>query len=237
MPDILILHGWALIVNPAWNKIAKRLKQKGYNVYMPKIPGLTGNALKDIWDMQSYTDWLSSYIKNNNLKDFVLVGHSFGGSVAIKYAAGYSFGLKGLVLIDSSGIRRKSIKNKLISAVAKSFKILFVIFPLCIVRDGARILFYKLIGSKDYIKTRGYLTKTFSLIMAEDLSPLLAKIKCQTLLLWGRKDKDTPLEDARQMRQEIKNSRLLVFNKASHGLPFQEDIKVAEQIDIFAKSL
>lgn len=49
-----------------------------------------------------------------------------------------------------------------------------------------------------------------------DLSHLLKDIKNEVLLIWGSHDQDTPLDMAKRMEREIKNSGLAVIEGAGH---------------------
>jgi len=35
--NIIILHGWALILNKGWEPFVQKLKDRGYKIYFPKI--------------------------------------------------------------------------------------------------------------------------------------------------------------------------------------------------------
>lgn len=235
--NILILHGWALILNKGWSPFLKELKARGFKIYFPKIPGLLGKKLNRVWDLDDYTQWLQSYVKTRDINSFVLLGHSFGGSLAINYALSSPRGLKGLILISSSGVRKKTLKKRLIQTMARIFKIVLIIYPICLLRDFLRKAFYRLIGSTDYLKTDSYLTGTFQNILAKDLSPYFKKVKVRTLLLWGADDNDTPPNEGRLMHRNILHSKLVIFKDASHGLLFQKQKKVIKKIVEFINSL
>jgi pimeloyl-ACP methyl ester carboxylesterase len=58
--------------------------------------------------------------------------------------------------------------------------------------------------------------ETYKRVIEEDLEPLLPLVQASTLLLWGSKDKATPLKDARVMAKKIPNAKLVVLPKAGH---------------------
>ncbi len=53
-------------------------------------------------------------------------------------------------------------------------------------------------------------------VVNEDLSDLLPKISHQSLLVWGAKDKATPLYQARKMDKLLPNATLVVLEGAGH---------------------
>ena len=59
--------------------------------------------------------------------------------------------------------------------------------------------------------------ETFRRIVGEDLTPLLDKITAQTYIIWGEKDRMTPLTDAHLMHRKIKNSEFVVIPGGSHS--------------------
>lgn len=59
-------------------------------------------------------------------------------------------------------------------------------------------------------------------VLAEDLMPVLKKIKTPTLLVWGADDKTTPLADGKIMNSKIANSELKIIGDANHSLPYQK---------------
>jgi len=237
MKNIVLLHGWALKINSGWRPFIQLMEAKGFRVYFPQIPGLSGKNLDKTWDLYTYADWHKQYINKNKIRDFCLLGHSFGGSIAITYTSQVKNQAKGLILISSSGIRKKSLPKKIINKITKIFKIFFLIYPICLLKDLVRKLWYRILGSGDYLQTDGFSSKTFIKIINFDLTPLLIKISCPTLILWGAEDKDTPLKEGQIMHDKIKNSQLHVFANASHGLPFQKKNELIEKITSFCEKI
>lgn len=60
------------------------------------------------------------------------------------------------------------------------------------------------------------MTKTFQNVIKEDLKAFLNYIEPETLILWGEKDCDTPLKDAKLIKKKVKNSGLVIYPKATH---------------------
>jgi pimeloyl-ACP methyl ester carboxylesterase len=75
----VLLHGaWADA--SFWNGVAAELRQMGHLVYVPEYPG-HGNDPNTNVTHAMITKAVVDFIVARNLRDIVLVGHSFGGSV------------------------------------------------------------------------------------------------------------------------------------------------------------
>lgn len=102
---VLFLHGWALGQH-AYKRAMKRLVQLGCQVYVPALPGFGGTP--DLphrhLSFGGYAHWIDGFLRAVGVTEPVfLVGHSFGGGVAIKFASEYRERVRYLVLINSVG--------------------------------------------------------------------------------------------------------------------------------------
>ena len=77
---------------------------------------------------------------------------------------------------------------------------------------------------------------TFKNVINEDLIFYLPSIENETLIIWGEKDKDTPLKDARLIQKKIKNSALIIYPKASHYSYLEYPILTNRIINIFLQN-
>ncbi len=188
------------------------LKDQNYSLYAIDFPGFGGseNPKKD-FTVSDYSEIVEDFTKKLELKNLVLVGHSFGGRVAIKLVAGEKQNICKLVLVDSAGFVFNPDKKQMMNLIAKTVKPFFK--PAFM--QGLRKIIYKTIGAEDYLATPA-LQKTFVNIVNEDLSEDMEKLKLPTLIIWGEKDLETPFEFAQMMKNKIKNSELVVFEEAGH---------------------
>ncbi len=132
----------------------------------------------------------------------VLVGHSFGGRVAIEIAAKYPNRVDKLVLVDSAGIKPK-----------RRLKYYYKILKHKILK---KIRGYGLEGSADYKALSDAMRGTFINVINYNQKPLLKKITAPTVVFWGDKDKETPLYMAKIFRRKIKDSHLFLFTNCGH---------------------
>lgn len=104
-PPVVFLHGW-LVGYRSYRAGLALLLQSGCRVLAPALPGFGGTA--DLrsrrFSLAGYADWLESFLRTVRLEGPALVvGHSFGGGVAIKTAERHPDLVSGLVLINAIG--------------------------------------------------------------------------------------------------------------------------------------
>ncbi len=102
---VLFLHGWGLAQH-SYRRALKRLVAQGCRVYAPTLPGFGGTAdlPSDERSIGGYGAWVHSFIEQMGIDEPVLlVGHSFGGGIAIRLAHDYPETVRYLVLLNSVG--------------------------------------------------------------------------------------------------------------------------------------
>lgn len=206
---IIFLHGWRS-EGSVFEKILKALGGKIWNLYSLDFPGFgKSETPRTHFALDDYAGIIKEFVEKLGLKNITLVGHSFGGRVALKIAAAKPRWLKKLILANSAGLRlREKTLQKIIAKILKPF---FVLPFMKRLRENI----YRWIGAEDYIATP-HLKETFLSTIKEDLTPLLHQIQHATLLIWGEDDKDTPLALANIMKEKIPNSRLVILPNAGH---------------------
>lgn len=210
-PAVVFLHGW-LVKASVWTDVIGRLQSQDYNLYALDLPGFgKSQALPDDFDLHGYAEVVRGFIEKLDLKNVVLVGHSFGGRIGIKLAAEHPGLLEKLVLVNSAGFRDESFKRKFFAFLAKFLKPIFYIPLVRMLRPQA----YRLIGS-DYLNTNTDLRPTFLKIVNEDLTEYLPRIKIPTLIIWGESDKDTPVEFGKKINALIPDSKFIILPRAGH---------------------
>jgi len=232
----LILHGWGGS-SGSWIEVQEILAKEGFKVVVPDFPGFGKSHSPPVsWEVGDYRDFIFSLVEKIGLEKISLMGHSFGGRVAIKFATLYPERLKNLILCSSAGIKHElTPPQKIILKLALIGNFLFSRRLLRRFKDVARNIFYSFLRKKDYTKAKGVMRETFQKVIAENLESELSKIKTRTLLIWGEKDKSVPLEDAYLMKEKIPQSILEVIPGASHTPNLEEPKKLAEIISKFLR--
>ena len=102
---MVFLHGFGLS-HHAYRAAVRRLAATGVRVYAPALPGFSGTAAlpRDDGDLHGYARWVIAFLDSMRVKGPVLVvGHSFGGGIAIVIAHDHPARVGGLVLVNAVG--------------------------------------------------------------------------------------------------------------------------------------
>ena len=173
------------------------------------------------------------------MKSFFLVGHSFGGGLALAFSSRRPESVRMLVLCDAAVIRqeRLSLRQK-IAKIMSSGKGLVLSLPLVgkpIYSISQKIL-YHLAGVADYRRASETMKKTFISVTGQDLSGFASGVKVPVLIIWGEKDKSTPVEDAYTLQHLIPGSIVEIIKNIGHNPHRQDSERLAGLIAGFFTS-
>ena len=185
-----------------------------YRVFIVDLPGVgQSGRLNRHWSFEDYYKSLYGLFRAAGLSRLNLIGHSFGGTIAMELAAKSPELIKNLILVNSLGIRlerpylawsKKTLRNvpqRRLSQVGEFFPEFLKNLLMPHFRD---------------------LKKLIQIIVATDISESARKIKVPTLLLWGTSDTMLPLDYGYNLKEIITNSRLIEVEGGSHYWLIQE---------------
>lgn len=221
--NIYIIHGWSSDRNnfKKWEEFIKALGID-WEITFLKVPGLDFST-EDPWDLNKYVNWLDKEISG----DSFIIGHSFGGQLAFRYASKFPEKVKKLVVIGSSGIIDKSVikvmKRSIFKFIAKVGK------SVTKSKETRRFLYY-LARERDYYDAYPILRETIKNILNEEILDSAKKIKCPTLIIWGKKDRVTPTKNAKILNNLVPNSSLIFVDDARHSPQFTHPKEVAKYV-------
>lgn len=214
---LLMLHGWGQS-HEALMPLAALLSDH-VTPYLIDLPGFgKSESPMSCWSAFDYADALVHYLDTRGIDKISLLGHSFGGKVALCLAIRHPERVDRLILIASSGMPPKRtflarVKFFCIRTLGKSMKIVDRIFGTSYFAH----LFVPRFASRDY-KNAGAMRSILVKSVNEDLSSEIPKIQCETLVLWGEKDQETPLETGKRLSGLISRSTFYSFPHHDHQL-------------------
>lgn len=216
---ILFLHGWGGSSQSFFN--LQELLSKRYNTISLDLPGFGKSDIPhSAWRVEDYVNFTLAFLRKFEIKKCWLIGHSFGGRVAIVLAAKHPEELSGLALVSSAGIKHQTSTQEKVLTFTASWGKYALSLPLTrALREPLRYVFYKIIRRQDYYLAKGIMRDIMKNIIEEDATPYLSQIKAKTLIIWGDKDTITPIHDAFVMKRKINDATLEIIKNGSHYLP------------------
>lgn len=216
---IIILHGWGLSKDKYSQLVSLLSKHRA--VYAIDLPGfgkepLTNNSMT----LDNYVTFLLGFIEREQLKKVIIIGHSFGGRVGIKFAKKHSDFVEKLILTGAPVIRHKTFRMwigfLLAMTVGKTLKAL----PKD-VQSSLRKPLYFMVGQWDYYKA-GPLRQVFTNIINEDIREYFRNLSIPVFLVWGEEDKLTPASDVLLLKQENERVDFVIIPGVGHKLPYEK---------------
>lgn len=211
---VVLMHGWGCD-HTTVRSIAATLEGK-MHVYNIDLPGHGQSAEPpEVWGVDEFTRLIEEFCRRNDVKDPVLIGHSFGGRIGLLMASRNP--ISRMVLVDAAGIKPRRKPKYYIKVY--SFKAAKKVLPLILGRKkGASVIdkWRGKAGSADYRNSSPMMRAVMSKCVNQDLKHVMPEIKASTLLIWGENDTATPLSDAKYMEKHIADAGLVSFADAGH---------------------
>ena len=201
--DIILLHGWGQNIEmmmPLANNLDK------YHITILDFPGFGQSSEPDhALTVYDYVEILEELLKELKIDNPIVIGHSFGGRIAILYASRNK--TEKVVLFGAPCIR-----NNRVSPKEKVLKILKKLPGMNKLGEYMK----KYIGSDDYRNASPIMRETLVNTVNEDLSEAAKKIKAPTLLIWGTNDQAAPIEDAKKLEELLIDGALIELQGCTH---------------------
>ncbi len=200
---ILLLHGWGASLR-TFEKLSASLSEH-FLVYSIDLPGFGQSDIGVPLSISEVAELMALFCQSLKIEKPIILGHSYGGRIAIMYASKYP--LDKLVLVSSAGIKQKlKFSKKLKIRVYKMFKKLHLPVKM---------------GSQDYQNADHVRRKMLVQAVNQDLREEMRQIKVPTLLLYGTDDQVTPLSMGETIKNTIPNAYLIPIEECGH-FPYLE---------------
>ena len=206
---IVFLHGFGGNLSN-FSYFTKIFNNFGFSNLNINLTDFGFKNLPKFFNIYSFADVVYNLIKSLKINIFSLVGHSFGGRISIILSSMY-LGVEKLILVDSAGIKPR------FNLVTK-FKILkYKLYKKLAIKNQKIKNKLNNFGSNDYKTLNENQKCIFNNVIKEDLSYLLKNIKNKTLIIFGKKDKETPIYMAKKLNKNIQNSKLIILNAGHYS--------------------
>ena len=219
-------------------------------VLVPELPGHGGSsALPAAPSLNAYADRLGLLLEHEGMASAGVVGHSLGGAISLRLSIRRPDAVSALVLAGAAGISsgtrnaryaltitgivkpgRKLAPHR--RRIARSNLLKRVVFgrwgasdPPALPRELAEAF---LSGPARHTDT----VSAAKALMREDPRPDLDRVRCPSLVLWGARDNQLPIEDAFDYARRLR-ARLRVIADCGHLLIGERPDACADAIASF----
>ncbi|MDD5147574.1 MAG: alpha/beta hydrolase [Candidatus Daviesbacteria bacterium] len=245
---LVFLHGFGGDLT-AWKKERTYFTKLGISTI---AMDLRGHGLsersnnEDFYKLENFSKDVATLLEKETIANPIIIGHCFGGMVAIYFQAQFPKVSRGLVLVDTSFKPPFFSYNPMEQTFFKQIINLILKFMPDIKTSG-HVNFNKFKGSSDldakrilsdilHTSLRSYLLMCDNLV-GLNAKQLLDKITVPTLVIEGTEDSIFPPDIAQFLSERIKNSELDLIKKANHIIVINNPADLEKSIENFLKKI
>ena len=203
--DIVLLHGWGQnieMMKPVGDALSDIC-----HITILDLPGFGKSPEpKCAYTVEDYYKVLDSFFLKLKIKNPVLIGHSFGGRVAIYYASKKD--VDKLILFSAPFVKRvnkPTLKMRMLKGLKK-------VPGLKNFEDFAK----KHIGSRDYKAASPVMRDTLVNTVNLDLTENVKNIKCSCICIAGEIDTEVSLDEMMLYKEYIDDCEVIVYPNMTH---------------------
>ena len=216
-PWVLALHGWAR-TRKDFDKLFALHKEENR-----QLPGLAldlpGFGLSPPFDgpvgSLDYAKSVAEILSGFDGK-FVVVGHSFGGRVALHLPSLLPEKVHSLILTGVPLLVLNKKRPKL------GYKAIRTLYDYHLISEKKMETARGKFGSPDYVNASPVMRRVLVNLLREDYRPVMSQITCPVKLLWGSDDQAVPPAVAEKAAMVFPNAELSIKDGVSHLLPLQD---------------
>ena len=212
---------------------------KNFRVICPNISGFGGNIqMKSKDSIKDMSKAIIDYLEKKKIEKLYLLGHSMGGMVVQEMTKHIGDKIKKLVCYGTGPVgnipgrfetmtetRNRLNKDGLASTAHRIAKTWFV------EEDKAKYFYLcKESGNSTTSKAADN-----ALIAMENWNGMnnLKNIKCETLIIWGDKDRAYNFDQVDTLNKEIPNSEMVIFKNCSHNVHLEKPNEFNKEVEKF----
>lgn len=254
---IIFLHGFGAS-NRTWDDVLPYFRLKKYRLILVDLigSGFSSIPVDSDFSMATNADAVIDFIKSNKLRNYVLVGHSFGGGVVLnavlKLDSSDTPKPNALILLDTAAydtglpffvdhLRIPLLGRFLLTVTPPSLRARYTL---------ERIYFDKSKVTNDKVNRYAYffslpgsdsaLLESAKQIIPDNYADLTGKYKTidlPTLILWGAQDTALSIDGGRRLAGEMPKAKFVVIDKCGHNPQEEHPEESAREIEEFLKTI
>lgn len=233
---ILLLHGTSASLH-TWEGWVKELARQR-RVISLDLPGfgLTGPFPDGDYRVEHYTQFLLAMLDHLRVNRVVLVGNSFGGQLAWRFALAHPERSARLVLVDAAGYPRNAESVPIgfrLAGIPALAPLMSRLLPRSMIESSVRNVYGDPDKVDDGLVERYYqltlragnrqaLRQRFAQAPSGELHERIGELELPTLIIWGGRDRLIPVSNAERFAADIEGSQLVLFEALGH-VPQEEE--------------
>ncbi|MEO8307955.1 MAG: alpha/beta hydrolase [Pseudomonadota bacterium] len=240
-PPILLIHGFSPVGHLMWQPWADKLAAQRALI-MPDNLGYgyseRNTTPGPYYTIKSYSDSLAAILDQLGVAQVEVIGHSFGGAIAARFALDYPTRVRRIVFIDAAVYYERTASDNIIQwplgiGRAVAWHVTgggpsSIITRFCKAQSSDRCL--RLLRVKDSTDTIRAMMYTYHHSPdAEALVNDLPKLSSPSLVIWGANDPFFPASKGVRLAKEIK-SDLVLIDRGYHMPYLYAPDKVATRV-------
>jgi len=229
-PPLLLVHGLGNNGFTDWLSVLPRLARQ-YHVIALDLPGFGYSATpRGKYSTRNYArvlNWLLARYSQD--KKAIVVGHSLGGAVALRFASDFPAQLDKLVLVDAAGILQRTafVKHgarverggdvpflqgalgEINGVIGDTIERVFALPDLTTVLNVHDLVWASMLGNAPQVNAAMALVE-------DDFSRTVSTLSIPTWLIWGAADPIAPLRTGLALANRLPQAQLLVMPNVGH---------------------
>jgi len=214
---VVFVHG--NFASAIWFKEMFKIFPDNFKAYALDLPNFGFSDHIDTVDIKTYSDSLQEFVMALNINNFILLGHSLGGAVVMKYAIDHTENLSKLILVDPAPVNglktpeesypilelyknNPELLEKSLKAIAPTYK-----------NDK----FFKIAVSEALRMNPKCFTENARALEKYDFKEDVKKINIPVFVIWGDKDIILSKEQMEETANSFINGHLIILEGIGHS--------------------
>ena len=250
---IVLVHGLGDLASDTWNGVIPELA-KHFHVVSFDLPGFGRSSKSNaLYSPDNYAAFIDFVVNRFSKEKILLVGHSLGGNIALRYTSLYPQKVKRLMLVDAAGIlHRITYSNFMVHFGIKLLPQFYaqqsediqsitslIIGQIAAQNDlmdaGERMILSNPNLRETLLGGEPQSIAAYAMIMT-DYTGLLSNLQVPTLILWGKQDQVIPLRTAKVLAGLLPKAGLVVFDQTGHSPAHERPQRFMSWLKRFAES-
>ncbi len=225
---VVWLHGWGRRAQD-FSVAASLLAERGVASVALDLPGFGASPLPfRAGGARYYAELIAPAVAEIAEVPVVLVGHSFGGTVAVVLASERPELVASLVLVGAPLLRRATS-----SRTPLRYRVWRWLRARGLVSEARLEAARQKYGSSDYQRASGVLRDVLVASVNESYEPELANVRVPVALLWGQHDHEVQLDVAERAAAMMRgDSTLRVIPGIGHLVPLEAPGELADAVEV-----